>query len=273
MSTQIPGLALPVPYPPAPIISFDEAQQKHPALFRIGQVGMPYTIRLALNDNLKGDKGVTRTVLARSTENAWLMEGDTIDLKARERWNVPGYNGPYTLGVAIEGKLPSAFSVAAASSEPSEEPAPAVTAPDRAEANVRVLVLGTGYFMRDEFLPKPQGGMHHLNSAVAFALNSIDWLTQDDDLIEIRAKNIEDPMLEVPQTVREAEATIQQAVDEKDQAKADAAFAKRKEAIKVWDDRKNAYRWGNTLAIPGAFALLGIVRWRVRRARKARLTL
>ena len=43
--------------------------------------------------------------------------------------------------------------------------------------------------------------------------------------------------------------------------------------MKAWDARKNVYRWGNTLAIPGAFALLGIVRWRVRRARKDSLKL
>jgi hypothetical protein len=80
-------------------------------------------------------------------------------------------------------------------------------------------------------------------------------------------------MLEVPLNVREAEDVIREAVDQQDEAKAKAAFDKRKEAMKAWDARKNAYRWGNTLAIPVGFALLGIVRWRVRRARKDRLKL
>jgi ABC-2 type transport system permease protein len=275
MPTQIPGLAIPVPYPPVPVVSFDDAQRKHPALFRIGQVGMPYPVRLALNDNLKGDAQVKRTVLARSTESAWLMEGDTIDLQPRERWAVPGYNGPYTLAVALEGKLPSAFGGEAVSAPPSETEAapPAVSAPERAEQSARVLVFGSGFFMRDEFLPPPQAGQNFIGSAVAFVLNSVDWLAQDSDLIEIRAKNIEDPMLEVPQKVREAEATIMEASQEQDEVKAKQAFEKRKDALKAWDARKNLYRWGNTLAIPGAFALLGIVRWRVRRARKDRLTL
>lgn len=272
MPTQIPGLAIPVPYPPVPIVSFDEEQRKHPALFRMNQIGFPYPIRLALNDNLKGDKGVKTTVLIRSTKESWLMEGDTIDLKARERWEVPGYNGPYTMGVAIEGKLPSAFGAAPTSESP-EDDAAAKPGLDRAAKASRVLVIGTGYFMRDEFLPKPQGGPQAMAGAVVLALNAIDWLTQDNDLIEIRAKTIEDPMLEVPQAVKETEATIRDAVEQQDQAKAEAAFEKRKEAVKEWDQRKANYRWGNTLAIPGLFALFGIVRWRVRAARKANLSL
>jgi ABC-type uncharacterized transport system involved in gliding motility auxiliary subunit len=276
MPTNIPGLAIPVPYPPVPIVTFDEAQTKHPALFRINQVGMPYPVRLALNDNLKGDKAVKRTVLARSTENAWLMEGDTIDLEARERWNVPGYSGPYTLGLAIEGKLPSAFTEEAASTPSTEgESAPPVKidAPARAEKPGRVLVFGSGFFLRDEFLPPPQPNQNFFSGAIAFALNAVDWLAQDSDLIEIRAKTIEEPMLEVPQNVREAEATIREAIDEKDEAKAKAAFEKRKAAMTAWDERKAAYRWGNTLAIPAAFVLFGVARWRFRRAKKARLSL
>ena len=169
-------------------------------------------MRLALNDNLKGDKEVKRTVLARSTESAWLMEGDSIDLKARERWNVPGYNGPYVLGVALEGKLPSAF--AAAQSAPARR-GPRRRRPtierararreDGARAGVR---LGLLHARRVPARRRSRGQTLHAAARSRFALNAIDWLAQDSDLIEIRAKNIEDPMLEVPQNVREAEATI-----------------------------------------------------------------
>ncbi len=273
MPTQIPGLAVPVPYPPVPIVTFDEKEREHPAMFRLNQIGMPYTVRVALNDNVKGDPQVKRTVLARSSHDAWLMEGDSIDLKARDQWQVPGYSGPYTLGVAIEGKLPSAFAKPAVSSPQAESAVPKIQAPDRADKPVHVLVFGSGYFMRDEFLPPPQAGQTGFSSSVAFALNSIDWLAQEQDLIEIRAKNIEDPMLEIPQNVRAAEDTIRTAVQQQDEAKAKKAFGKRKQAMKAWDQRKASYRWGNTLAIPGLFALLGIVRWRARLARKASLKL
>jgi hypothetical protein len=266
---------VPVPYPPVPVVSFDEEQQKHPALFRVNQLGLPYSVRLALNDNEKNDKEVKRTVLARSTQQSWLMEGNPLDLEAKDSWSVPGYNGPYVIGVALEGKLPSAFGAPTVSTTPESE-APAqnpITAPDRATKSVRVLVFGSGYFMRDEFLPAPQPGQNFFSGGVAFALNSIDWLAQDSDLIAIRAKTIEEPTLEVPQPVKEAEATIRDAIAEQDEAKAKGAFEKRKAAMAKWDERKALYRWGNSLAIPGAFALFGVVRWRVRRARKARLTL
>jgi ABC-type uncharacterized transport system involved in gliding motility auxiliary subunit len=108
---------------------------------------------------------------------------------------------------------------------------------------------------------------------VAFVLPTIDWLSQDSDLIEIRAKNVEDPMLELPQNVREAEAEFRQAAEKQDEASAKKALEERKGAMQAWDARKATYRWGNSLAIPGGFALLGIIRWRVRRARKAKLAL
>jgi len=43
--------------------------------------------------------------------------------------------------------------------------------------------------------------------------------------------------------------------------------------MQAWDERKRAYRFGNSLAIPLGFALLGLVRWRMRVARKAHLKL
>jgi ABC-type uncharacterized transport system involved in gliding motility auxiliary subunit len=201
------------------------------------------------------------------------MEGDSIDLQAREQWTVPGYSGPYTIGVAIEGKLPSAFAAAEKVSQNNSDGQdhPPSTTPERAVKPVRLIVFGSGYFISDDFVPAPRGSEPVVGSSMAFALNAIDWLTQDEDLIAIRAKTVEDPMLEVPQKVREAETSIRQAVEKQDEATAKKAFEERKEAMKAWDGRKASYRWGNSLAVPGAFALLGIVRWRIRRARKVTL--
>jgi ABC-type uncharacterized transport system involved in gliding motility auxiliary subunit len=137
-------------------------------------------------------------------------------------------------------------------------------------------VFGTGYFMRDEFMPQPpqgQGQRRLPGGAAALALNAIDWLAQDSDLIAIRAKSVEDPSLEVPQNVKEAEATIREAIDQQDEAKANKALKERKEAMASWDQKKTSYRWGNTLGLPLAFALAGIIRWRVRKAKRASLKL
>jgi ABC-type uncharacterized transport system involved in gliding motility auxiliary subunit len=273
------GIPIAVPYPPVPIITFDDAQSKHPVLFRLDQSALPYTTSITLKDTLKSDKDVKRTILAKSTKTAWLMDGEPVDLKARERWQVPGYTGPYVVGVALEGKLPSAFaSVAASTPEGGDKGAPPsdIKAPERAEKPVHVLVFGSGYFMRDEFMPQPQQGAGQRRlpgGSAAFALNSIDWLAQDSDLIGIRAKSVEDPSLEVPMNVKEAEATIREAIDQQDQAKADKAFKERKDAMAAWDQKKTSYRWGNTLGLPLLFAFAGIIRWRFRKAKRASLKL
>jgi ABC-type uncharacterized transport system involved in gliding motility auxiliary subunit len=271
------GIPIAVPYPPVPIITFEAYQRKHPVLFRLDSTALPYASPLALNDTLKTDKEVKRTILAQSTKYAWLMEGANIDLKARERWDIPKARQSYVVGVALEGKLPSAFAAAPVSSPETGDSGAAasdIKAPARAEKPVHLLVLGSGYFMRDEFLPPPQGNSHQVpGTAVAFALNAVDWLAQDSDLIEIRAKSVEDPTLEVPSNVKEAEATIRQAIDEQNQDKADAAFKERKASMAAWDEKKTGYRWGNTLGLPLALALFGVVRWRIRKANRANLKL
>ena len=138
---------------------------------------------------------------------------------------------------------------------------------------MHVLVFGTGYFLRDEFMPPSQGQRTVPGGAAALALNAIDWLAQDSDLIAIRAKSVEDPTLEVPQKVREAEATIREAIGEQDEEKADKAFQERKDSMAAWDAKKTTYRWANTLGLPLAFALFGVIRWRVRKATRANLKL
>jgi ABC-type uncharacterized transport system involved in gliding motility auxiliary subunit len=269
------GIPIAVPYPPVPIVTFEDYQRKHPVLFRLDQTAMPYTSALTLTDALKNDKEVKRTVLAQTTKNSWLMDGTSIDLKARERWEVPQDRKSFVVGVALEGKLPSAFGPELASTPEHGDAATSdIKAPPRAENSVHVLVMGTGYFMRDEFLPQPQGGSHDPpGTAAVLALNAVDWLAQDSDLIEIRAKSVEDPTLEVPQNVKQAEVAIRQAVSEQDQDKADKAFKERKESMAAWDAKKASYRWGNTLGLPLALALLGVVRWRVRKATRANIKL
>jgi ABC-type uncharacterized transport system involved in gliding motility auxiliary subunit len=205
------------------------------------------------------------------------MDGASIDLKARERWDVPKQRESFVVGVALQGRLPSAFAAVPASTPEGGDSGAApsnIKAPERAEKPVHVLVFGSGYFMRDEFLQAPQRGAREVpGGAVAFALNSVDWLAQDSDLIEIRAKSVEDPALEVPTNVKEAEATIRDAIDKQDQEKADKAFKERKESMAAWDQKKTTYRWGNTLGLPLAFAMFGVLRWRVRKAKRASLKL
>ncbi|MCG8554942.1 MAG: GldG family protein [Proteobacteria bacterium] len=274
LDTSFGGIGIPVavPYPPVPIVTFDDEQRKHPSLFRLDQVPLPYPSRITLTDALANDESVKRTVLARSTENSWLLEGDSIPLRSKrpQEWRMTGKPGPHIVAVAIEGKLPSAFAAAPVSTPKAKDAPPA--GPDRAGQDVRVIVVGSGFFVQDDFLPRPaRDRRQQISSSVAFALNSIDWLSQDSDLIAIRAKDVEEPTLEVPNSVRAAEESILAAVEQQDQKKAEEAFEERKTAISAWDTKRRLYRWSNTLALPGIIALLGVFRWRMRRNRHIEL--
>ncbi len=177
--------------------------------------------------------------------------------------------GPFNLMIAIEGKLPSAY--VAPMNEDTPNP---IQAPPVAEGQVRVLVSGTSTFLEDAFMPPPsQQGDVQMNAALALALNAVDWLAADSDLIAIRAKTVEEPALAVPDSVLAAENTARAAAEEGDEAAVESALDERTAAIESWDAKKRAYRWVNTLGIPFLVALFGLFRWRQRSNKKKTLKL
>jgi ABC-type uncharacterized transport system involved in gliding motility auxiliary subunit len=176
--------------------------------------------------------------------------------------------GPFDLMVAIEGPLPSAYATA-----PSQEgDTAAIQTPPTAEDDVRVLITGTSTFLEDSFMPpRPPQGEVQMNAALALALNAVDWLAADSDLIAIRAKTVEEPALDIPDSVLAAESTVLAAAEEGDEAGVTSGLDERKAAIESWDAKKQAYRWFNTLGIPFVVALFGLFRWRQRSNKKKTL--
>lgn len=264
------GITVAVPYPPVPVVSFDQEQREHPVLFRIPSAILPFPSSLAIDP--PNDPDVKVTALARSSENSWKITEEDVSLTPRHPrdWRVTGATGPFTLIAAIEGKLPTAFPPANMSTG---EPAKSSGA-ERATKPARVLVSSTGMFLEDSFMPPQQEGSEApMTAALALALNAIDWLAQDADLIAIRAKNVEDPALEIPAAVSEAEQEAMAAAEERNEAGMNEAIERRKEALRSWDAKKSAYRWGNTLGIPIAFALFGVARFQMRRKKKKNLTI
>jgi len=262
------GLQVLVPYPPIPVLQLDPEQLEHPVMFRLASPMLPFVAPLEVGD---APDGAQITVLARSSQDSWTMSGPTISLEPRNprEWQMSSDAGPFDLMVAIEGKLPSAYVA------PINEPeAPAIQAPPIAEGDVRVLVAGTSTFLEDSFMPprQPQGEIQ-MNAALALALNAIDWLAADSDLIAIRAKTIEEPALDIPDSVLAAEGTALDAAEEGDEEGVESALEKRRAAIESWDAKKRAYRWLNTLGIPFLVALFGLFRWRQRSNKKKTLKL
>ncbi len=281
-----------VPHPPVPTLMFDEKEAEHPALFRLDWVSFPFTGALKVEGDLAKS-------LATTSEDSWLMQGESISLapKNPREWRKEGPDGPFTVIAAAEGKLPSAFP----NNQSSAEGAPSITAPDQAKDGARVLVAGSSFVLRNEVLPPSQDGSCRMSNNVALALNAIDWLAQESDLIEIRAKNIEDPRIEVPQNVLSAEeekkeasvvaetaqmeglqaqlqgdqqgaaqaqSKMQEAADKQEEA-----MRKEKAARDKWQSKKDLYKWGNILGIPAIFALFGFLRWRSRQSRRKNIKL
>lgn len=112
-----------------------------------------------------------------------------------------------------------------------------------------------------------------MNAALALALNAVDWLAADLDLIAIRAKTVEEPALDIPDSVLAAEETVLVAAEEGSEAGVEEALEERKAAIESWEAKKRAYRWLNTLGIPILFALFGLFRWQRRKQKKETLKL
>lgn len=84
----------------------------------------------------------------------------------------PDYNdGPFTLAAAYTGTFPSAF-------DSSAESIP-----------TRVVAVGDGDFLNESLLGR-------IPSNIEFGLNMVDWLVQDEELMEIRAKKVEPRALE-----------------------------------------------------------------------------
>jgi gliding-associated putative ABC transporter substrate-binding component GldG len=272
MRTQL-GISIPVPYPPMPVIGFEE-KSSHPVLFRLEQAVMPFAVPLKVTGSLKNSKDLNLTVLAQSSKNSWLLKGDSIDLKPRNprEWAPAAYDGPQPVAIAIEGKLPSAFAAEAVTSAQGAAPV-GPKGPAIAEKPVHVLVLGSNSLFRDDFLPPPDKMGDQLLGFVAMPLNAIDWLAQEDALIAVRAKSVEEPLIEVPATVKEAEQEATAAAKQGDQSGTEAALEKRKAAIEDWDAKKLNYRIFNIAFMPLLFIAFGVIRWQMRKQKRAKISL
>jgi ABC-2 type transport system permease protein len=268
------GISIPVAFPPVPVIDFSEAQQTHPVAFKLQQVFMPFIDPLTETGELKAEKDVKFTVLARSSKDSWTLKGENIDLKPRDprQWSRGSDRGPFPVAVAIEGNLPSAFRAEALSSAEGGAPA-GPRGPAKATKPVHVFVAGSSGFIRDEFLPQPQRGEMEMNPSVAFGLNAIDWLSQEDALIAVRAKSVEEPLIEVPATVKEAEAEATTAAKQGDESGTEAALEKRKGALQDWDAKKARVKLLNVTLMPLLLLLFGLIRWQVRKQKRAKISL
>ena len=185
---------------------------------------------------LLGD--VQREVLFTSTEKAGTVDGD-IATKLRALTDAD-YNKSYIpLGVVLTGHFKSYFTARPVPQDTavtdSLPPAPLPELVTDGQES-RLLVIGSGNFFDDN---AANDRYRRFQSNFIFFRNMVDWLTQDEDLIAIRAKGgIHNPFTKL-----------------------------------VSDDAQTTIRMMNVFTVPILVIIFGLVRWQVRRSSKARRNL
>ncbi|MBK8411512.1 MAG: GldG family protein [Sandaracinaceae bacterium] len=244
------GMAVPYPFFPRAVL--DAEQQEHPAVFGLATVTMPFSASVSVLEDAPA--GVRVLPLISSSEGAWVVNDASIMLQPRDptEWQRTGRVGTRAMAVAIEGTLPSAF--------------PGGEGPAQAATDVRVMVIGAGAL----FL---QAGQGQMTDTLAFALNSVDWLAAEDDLIAIRTKSVAEPGLDQPAALRDAEQRAEAASEARDRDEFAEALEERQAAEDAYKRSQQITQWALTLGLPLLLALFGVIRWRQRIAKKNNIKL
>lgn len=232
-------MSIPRPYPAWPHLSDSEIAEDHALLFRLPGLTLlwPSTVRItreaAENDQIEA------RVLVRTTDQAWSVS-DNFNLDPRqeepdwlEQRERASARGRFPLVAELTGNFTSHFAESGRPTGGGDE----IDAEDlehltESQAPGRILVVGDADFLDIQFVGsnrRPQ----HTPSNLTFMMNTLDWLAEDEDLIEIRAKRLEDPSL--------------------------PEFS---------DSERNWIKWGNILAWPLLFLIFGLVRWSMRRKKR-----
>ncbi len=125
----------------------------------------------------------------------------------------PLEGGPYVLAAAYSGTFPSAY------------------APDVISPETRMVVVGDGDFVNASVMQS------EVPANVQFVLNMVDWLAQDDALLSIRTKTVENRPLE-----------------------------------EVGEHTRSFFKYFNMIGPALLVLLFGLIRWRVRKNRQIVLT-
>ncbi len=198
-----------VAYPFFPIATrFDP---EHPIVNRLREVYFYFVS--SIDTSAAVPKGVERVPLAYSSVQSTTQQG--FFMIQPMMLPEPDFgDGPYVLAVALHGALPSAYDST------------------RTAQSARLVVVGDGDLVNEQLYAGqlPPGNL-------AFVLNLVDWLGQDEALLAIRTKSIAPRMLE-----------------------------------SVSDSLKPWIKYANILGPVVLVVLVGLVRWRMRRQRHMVLT-
>jgi ABC-type uncharacterized transport system involved in gliding motility auxiliary subunit len=253
-----------------------------PPLFRVEDVAVPFASSLTL----KTDKqpGAKLQVVMRSSPYAVDLKGESVDLKPLQKWagKLKGLKQEqFAIAANVEGTLKTAFP---------EGDKEGVDTPAHSTKPARIFVLASAQFLANPLaragngpdmgqygmmMPNLGGDEQLLMLAGPYAQqfvtgsilvfkNTLDWLTGDTDLLAVSAKILSDPNLVYGDR---SHVTITPDMTE-DQIK------KQEEELKAGrKDQQRNVQLLLILGIPLLLAAYGLLRWRMRLAARANVSL
>jgi ABC-2 type transport system permease protein len=129
---------------------------------------------------------VKATILAHSSKKSWTATG-SIDLNPQQRWQPPSAAAlkPSTLAVYLTGSFTSYFA---------GKPVPSTA--DPADANRTVVASNTNGHLAVVSCADFISAQNAAPGNVMMAVNLVDWLSQDENLIAVRSKTVKDRTIE-----------------------------------------------------------------------------
>lgn len=215
-----------------------------PVTFRLPGFITTYPSEIKIDDAKRRTAGGTLNVFARSGPLSILRTDLNFDIRVimqqgQTLFGANAAHGPYAVGVGLQGPFRSAY--AGRAETPSGDagaPAAPVTGnaavPERSTDRARIMVISSGNMFSLDTLRtmlSMSGGQPPAN--LMMLSNTFDWLSQDMDLLAVRAKDTSDPQL-----------------------RAD-----------VSDKMKQFFKWGSIVLLPAAIGILGFAILSARRAR------
>jgi len=260
---------------------FDEAEKlldtTFAAFFRMEELSFPFPSTLELLPDKQPKDNVKLYAVARTTENATVLTDATVDMKLKPDWKPKPPYKQHVIAAVAEGKLKSAFAGA---------PAEGIKPNERAPNDSRVLVVSSSLFLTNPFAYAGNGpdlggqfamfgavggdqqlqmvaqpyAQKYLTQTILSVKNTLDWMSGDTDLLATSAKIIGEPNL-----------TYSSITPPKIAAEDDEAAIKKKDEEYKSSRKKlqGTVQWSLTIGMPLFFAAFGIIRWRMREAKKA----
>jgi len=265
-----------------PRLSGDEqlVDTSFPGLFRVEDIAVPFASSLTIKADKQPQAKIK--VVMRSSPAAVHLTGETADLRPFQKW-APKLKGlkqeQFAVAADIEGTMKTAFP---------EGDKLGIEAPATSAKPARVFILSSSQFLANPMAREGAGpdmgqfgGMmpnlggdeqmlmlagpyaqQFITGSILVFKNTLDWLTGDTDLLAVSAKILADPNLaygdKLKITPDESEEQIKKQMD-------DLKASRKSEQVNV--------EVFMILGIPFLFGIYGLLRWRMRLASRANVSL